>query len=237
MALTSVTRLPGGITNSPVDAALADLKTPNPLVYNYLHNDFNTFVAADWTVAGTAPGVPVAAAGDGGLVALPSTITNPSETSMTLPAATFVPDIGKGLFMQARMTIDNVAGGFLFGMAVATASPITVQPTNGIYIRKGPGAVSPVAILRVGGATVAQVTMDFPALMAAQLYDFAIAYTPEDGALRAFIGVNGVWSGYRLASNPTSLGATLLAPMFSVATALAAIRTLTIDSYYVAKAR
>jgi hypothetical protein len=233
--LSSITRFPGGVNNLSPDSGLADYRDNSPLVYNTMYDDFNKLIAADWTTAGTAPGAAaLAASADGGVVALPTTVTNPSETSTSWNTLSYTPDITKDLFVSARVQIDDATlGGFLFGLSVGSAaSPLGTPPVSGIYFRKPTGAATLQAVLRIASVDVAVATFPDP-VVAATWYHLTIAYTAADGALRAFSGLSAV----RLATNPASLGAVPMGLVFSVRNSSAAIRTLLIDNYLVAKAR
>jgi hypothetical protein len=217
-----------------VSDGLADLKLPTAFDYNLLQDDFNTYVAANWTVGGTLPGVPAlvaGAAGDGGILAIPTTAAV-SETSVALPNLTITPAINKDLFVAARLKLDDaILGGFFFGIGTVAANPLGVSPTDGIYFRKLVGTFTPQVILRIGSVDVAVLTS--PIDMASNTwYDLVIAYTAIDGALRAFVNDGSV----RVATNPASLGGVPMSLIFSARTA-ATLRTLSVDNYLIAKAR
>lgn len=234
MPLSSITRFPGGVTNNSETDELADLRVPSPLIYNMIYDDFNTYTAANWTVAGTTPGVPaISAAADGGVIAIPTTATNPSETSISLPNLTFTPDITKDLFVAGRIRIDDAAAGFLFGLSVGSAaSPIGTQPVGGIYLIKVPGS-DPVGVLRAGSVSLTSPSL--PTIAANTWYDIGIAYTAANGVLNCFMNN----AAARIATNPTVAqfvgAATGLVVSARVATAN--VRTLLLDSYLVAKVR
>lgn len=230
--LSSVTRYPGGVNNQAENAGLADLKFPSSFAYNTFDDDFNTYVAANWTVGGTLPGVPAlvaGAAGDGGILAVPTTAAV-SETTVQAPNLTITPDITKDLFVAGRIKLDDASlGGFFFGIGATTANPLGVSPTAGIYFRKLVGTFTPQLILRVGNADVALVTA--PINMANDTwYNLVIAYTAADGVLRGFVNNAAV----RLATSPASLGGVPMSLLFSARSA-ATLRTLSVDKYLIAK--
>src|SRR5262249_5851515 len=81
--LQTVTRYPGGITNSKVGSLLQDLKMPDPAFYHSIFDDFDKYTAADWVVTETDSGATEAlAAGDGGLLLLQNTAANADLVSL-----------------------------------------------------------------------------------------------------------------------------------------------------------
>ncbi len=186
-------------------------------------------------MAGTAAGVPAqSAAADGGVIAIPTTATNPSETSISALVLSVTPDITKDLFVTARIQISDATAGFLVGLSVGSAaSPIGTPPVGGIFISKQPNA-DPVGILRSGSVSITSAS-SFPTVAANTWYDVGIAYTAADGALRGFMNNAAV----RIASNPTvaQFPGAACGLVISARNGSANVRTLLVDNYLVAKAR
>ena len=66
-----VTRFQNGVTNVGDTSPFAGLRMPDPTLYHTYLDDFDQFVAADWTVTETQAGATQAlTAGDGGWLAL-----------------------------------------------------------------------------------------------------------------------------------------------------------------------
>ena len=229
MPLTSVTRLPGGLSNQPVSSIFADLKQPFPGTYAHYFTDFLPFVAADWTLTGTGS-VAAATVGSGGLININSLAG--AEQSMQSAILPFVPAITKELFFSARIAVDNAGlSGFFAGLVALDGTPYASSPTDGIFIKKTAGVTNATATLRVAGVDVAVQVMDV-SFVAGTFVDVGFAYTPTEGALRAFVGDAAV----RLATNPASFGAAIqMAPALS--SFGAAGRTLAADYVYVAQGR
>jgi hypothetical protein len=231
--LSSITRFPGGVGNSNESSGLADLKIPNPLTYSLMYDDFNAFTVGEWTLAGTGAAA-LQANGDGGIVALTTSGTINTDQSMAFgaPNLTVTPNIGKDLFVAARIQMDDVVnGGFFFGLGTATPAPLAAPPTAGIYFRKLTGSATGKFNLRIGGVNI--VDIDLPVVANATWYDLVIAYTAADGLLRGFVNN----AAFRAATSPASLGTVPLGLIFAARTGTAAIRTMLIDNYLVAKGR
>jgi len=206
-----------------------------PLIYSMMSDDFHGFTAANWTLTGAGAAAHSAGA-DGGVIALSTSGTINTEQSMAFgaPNLTITPDITKDLFVAARVQLDDVVnGGFFFGLSSATGVPLTTPPTNGIYFRKLTGTDTGQITVRVAGTNTYNV--DLPVVASTTWYDLVIAYTADDGALRGYVGNGAV----RVATYPTALtlGSSPLGLVFAVRNQSAAIRTLLIDNYFVAKAR
>ena len=68
------THFTSGVTNVKADGTGGRLKTMDPIKYHMYHNDFDKFVAADFTIttteAGTGSATETVATGDGGLLVI-----------------------------------------------------------------------------------------------------------------------------------------------------------------------
>lgn len=235
MAQSDIARFPSGVNNMPENSGLADLKWPNPLLYNLMYDDFNAFTATDWTLvgAGAAAFQPNA---DGGVVSLATSATINTEQSMAFgaPTLTITPSITKDLVMSARVQLDDVInGGIFFGLGSADGDPLTTPPNDGMYFRKLTGVDIGQFTVRVGGTNIFNVDFQLP--LSGTWYELTMAYSAEDGVMRAYAGNTAA----RVATNPTAgqLPSVPLGLMFAVRNQTAAIRTILIDNYLVAKAR
>lgn len=236
MALSSVTRYPAGVTNVNDASGLADLRFPSSFAYSTMEDDFHTYTAGNWTIAGAAQGVPAlvtGAQGDGGVLGVPTTgATGETSVSMSVPAPTFVLSRTKDFFVAARVRLSVADAGLFFGLSGGSAvTPVLTLPADGIFIRKE-WTLPPTAMLRIGGTTIGT-PVSLPPMVSDQWHDVVIAYTAADGALRAFLD----GGGGRIATNPAAFPTAALGLAFSVRTQAASIRNLLIDNYLVAKAR
>jgi len=219
MALSSVTRLPGGIGNMPVDHALADLREPFDGAYTTFFDDFVPYVAANYTVTAGGGAVAQVTGGAGGRI----TIINAAgaETAIQPAILPFDLSLAKDLFFSTRLMIDDATlSAFFVGLTAADTSPYVSSPTDGIFVKKTAGTVNPSATLRVGGVDIA--TGALGAMVAGQMYDVGFAYTPQDGALRAFAA-----GAVRLIPSTLPVSATPLSA--NISGFGAAARTLTVD--------
>jgi len=235
MAQSDIARFPSGVNNMPENSGLADLRWPNPLLYNLQYDDFNNYRVLEWTSNGGGA-VGLVAGTDGGVVSLSTSAVANNEMSIAYgaPNLTFVPNVSKDLIFAARIQLDDVLnGGFLFGLSVAAVDPLTTPPSDGMYFRKLTGQTAGQFTIRVGGTNVFDVA--FPTMASGVWYDIVAAYSSDDGVFRAFVNDGAV----RVATNPTQaqLGTVPMGVVFSARNQTAAVRTLFIDNYLVAKAR
>ena len=234
MPLASLTRYPGGLTNVDPGDAFADFGMLDPFKYAVVADEFMRYAAAEWTIGGS--GVPaLLAAGDGGILNIPTIATISSEQDMQWgsPAELpFTPDLTKDLWFAARIRLDGVSRtSFHVGLDIADASPIASDPTNGIYIRKGDNTSIPTAVLRLAGVDAATVAIG--TMVDNAWYEFVIAYTAANGVLNAFQNN----AAYRLATNPAALPSVALGINLALTNNTAVIRTMGVDYFMAAKQR
>lgn len=228
MPLTSVTRLPGGITNQGVDAGLADLRKEFAGVYVTYFDDFIPFTAANYTVTGTGSAAQIAGAAGGQISVISSAGGEQALQPIVFP---FTLEATKDFFFQARAMIDDASlSGFFIGISAADISPYASAPTDGLWFRKTAGATGVTATLRAGSVDIATALfVNNP--VAGVMYDWSFAYTPQDGVLRAAISGLGAMRLIPSAPLPT----VAMAP--NISSFGAAARTLACDYIYAAKGR
>ena len=237
--LTSVTRTPGGDNDCPPSRAWADYKQQDFTRYNFYWEDFNVYrPATDFTTTGTVAQVNGT---DGGVISLASTTTVEANVQLggTAPTRSILPDLTKDLWVAAMINLpvaapnDPLNSAFFMGLAPSNATPIATPPTDGFYISKAAGSAVPQAVLRVASATLFSVPLPL-SFVAGTWFEFVIAYTAQDGALRAFVNDAGV----RVASSPASFPGIPLSFNLSIGPGTtAAIQTLQFDYFMQAKAR
>jgi hypothetical protein len=101
MANLLVTRFPNGVTNVSEDSPFADLAMPAPTLFHTYMEDFDYYVAGDWTVTETDAGATEALAdGDGGLLLLTNTAADNDLVAMQKKGNSFTFTAGKKLFLN-----------------------------------------------------------------------------------------------------------------------------------------
>lgn len=249
----TVSRFPPGLNNVKENGMFSDMFVPDRIakVHEY-PQDFDQFVAGDWTVTGT--GTSALAAGDGGLILISSLLSS-FELIQKVPANF---QLTKNFRAWGRFvaSVDSILGALVLGLINATAAPFTpANITDGIYmLTDGTGAVS--FILAVAGVktTLASgvILVGGGTFVFEWYYDGAVyaAAQPNGRVIFSIANIPGVTSGVSAnfrgeigGGNTSQLmpatfpGAVNLAPLAGVNATTAVARVLTLDTLYVAKDR
>ena len=111
------THFTSGVTNVKAEGTGGRLKTPDPIKYHMYHNDFDKFVAADFTIttteAGTGSATETIVTGDGGLLAITNAAGDDDldalqwkgHASGTIENYKF--EAGKDLFFSCRFKVND----------------------------------------------------------------------------------------------------------------------------------
>jgi len=153
------TAMPNGLTNAASYQTMAQAGIPDPSWAHVYHNDFDTFLASDWTITKTGTGTTALTAGDGGLLLLTNTTGASDAIYMQLVAAGFKLVAGKDVFFKFVGTLSAVVNDvFYCGLINTTTTPAT--PADGVYIIKPTGAAALQLVTMVGSVAT---TVNFPA--------------------------------------------------------------------------
>lgn len=132
-------RFPFGVTNVAKPHPLAMMGLPSPLAYHTYFNDFDHYVANDWTITnvGTTPTQALTDV-DGGCLLLTMAATDDSSSFLQKKGESFLVASGKKLFFAARFKVsDATQSDFVMGLQVTDTTPLDV--TDGIYFQKDDG--------------------------------------------------------------------------------------------------
>jgi len=132
-------RFPFGVTNVEKHTPFAQLGLPLPMTYHTYFNDFDHYVAGDWTITnvGTTPTQALTDV-DGGALLLTMAATDDSSSFLQKKGESFLPTSGKKLFFAARFKVsDATQSDFVVGLQVTDTTPLDV--TDGIYFQKDDG--------------------------------------------------------------------------------------------------
>jgi hypothetical protein len=235
MSLTSisVTRFPVAVNNSPVGSIFNNIRVLDPTQYHTFFDDFDAYVAANWTVTETDSGATEALAnGDGGLLLLTNTAADNDLVQLVKVGESFSMEAGKELYFRTRFKVSNATQSDVVVGLQVTNTDGSGAVTDGLYFFKADDATSISVVLRKNattGSTTAVVTT-----MADDTFIVLEAY--YDGVDRLYYGYNGNVVGYLDASS-TFLPDTTLAPMMEIKNGNAVARTMTMDYLFAAKAR
>ncbi len=212
-----VTRYPNGVTNVAVNDIFNSLKMPDPNQYHVFSEDFDTYLASDWTVTviGTTP---TAALDNDGI-------------ALQLVKETFFPVAGKKTFFFSRFKLsDATQMDFLVGLQITDTTPF--DATDGIYFIKADDAATLSVICRKNTST-GSTTAVVGTLADNTFVTVAFFY---DGVDRLYYALNGTAQGYLDASSTflPDAGLTVSVAMLNGA---AASKVATVDRIWAAQER
>jgi hypothetical protein len=225
-------RYPSGVSIEKPGHPMADLPIPNPSKLSLYYNDFNTYLASDWTVVAGGAGSGVAlSAGVGGVVTL-TTATSGTESISGNPSFNFTAGTsavqGLRTWFESNVTLDATVANPDYAVGLMKGTPGLTSPTDGVWFTKATGAtVWSLVIKATAGSTT---TIALPASTvptASQIVDLAFLFDGSKNILyvyfnKALIGTVGTGGslGTSLANLPAStiLCAPAAANVFHTAT-------------------
>lgn len=249
------TRTPGGLTNAAPGQTLANYGLLDPSWAHTYFNDFDTYVASEWTVTAVGTDTEALTPFDGGALLLTTGAVAADAVYMQLVDASF--KIGsqltppKDTFFKFSGQLSTASTStFYAGLIATSATPLAAA--DGLYIYKAVGAATLALVSVIGGVTT---TVPFPAsciITANTPFEVGI-HVDTQGNVEAFwnptTGLNPVGysqSAAGLASGPVArltAGATpvvttaLLNVSFGVMTSTALAVALTADYILAARHR
>lgn len=227
------TRFPGGVTNASPSSALGNLITMDPTLIHSYFEDFDIYLATDWTVTETQAGATQAiVSGDNGQLALTNTAADDDINAIRLANTTFVIDTSKPFWLACRLKVSDVLQSeVLFGLVDTMAA---FNPSDGVYLYKADGAV-PIRLSIEKSSATTNASADSSATSAVNdtFVTLAITYNPHDRLVRGW--VNDAQFG--VISDLTNMPTVALAPAIGLRNGEAVAKTLTVDYLFAAKQR
>jgi len=233
MGNISNTRFPYGLTNVSEVDLFADMVQPDPTLFHTYFNDFDTYVAGDWTVTETDAGATQAlTAGDGGLLLITNTAADNDLVALQKNPAAFTFTAGKKTFFRCRFKVsDATQSDLVFGLQVVDTTPLDV--TDGIYFLKADGAATVDFICRKNASTGSTSASAVATMANDTFIELGFYY---DGQSKVAYEVNGSVLG-SLDASSTYLPDTTCTVSFALQNGEAVAKTMTVDYVYVAKER
>jgi hypothetical protein len=227
----SVTRLPLGLsTRKSIDPFGAYFHPDQTDQHEYF-NDFNTYVAGDWTITVVGTSTPALVAGDGGLLAIATSATSGDSAFLQKTIASFLMETGKPTWFGCRFKVSTLATTVVFGLQVIDTTPLDV--TDGIYFLSTTATGAITGICRKNATTGS--TSAAVGTLVADTYTELAWYWDGKDTVNFYqdrvqkSSVTGVAASY--------LPDTTLTMSFGVQTDSANARTMTVDSFFAAKSR
>ena len=175
------THFTSGVTNVTADSTFGKVKAPDPTKYHMYHNDFDTYLASDWTITTTEGGSGDASEalgdGDGGLLVITNDDADDDNDFLQLVKEGFKYEADKQLAFKARFkTSDADASDVVMGLQLTDTSPLDV--TDGIFFLVTDGSTTLQFIVEKDGT---QSTLDLSTAMADDTFmSVGFVYTPAD---------------------------------------------------------
>jgi len=105
------THFTSGVTNVGADSTLGKLKAPAPHKYHTYFNDFDTYLASDWTITttedGTGSATEALADGDGGLLLVTNAAGDNDHDFFQLVKEGYKYEAGKQLAFNIRFKTND----------------------------------------------------------------------------------------------------------------------------------
>ena len=226
----SNTRFPFGVTNVGDSSMYADMGQNAPSVFHNYFEDFDYYVAGDWTVTETdAAATEALTNGDGGQLLITNTAADNDLVAMQKKGESFTFASGKKLWFESRFKVsDATQSDVVMGLQVTDTTPLAVA--NGVFFLKSDGAATADLVLTKAGTST---TNSAVATLADDTF-ITLGFYYDGGSLYYF--VNGVLKGTSVVTNlPAS--STTLTVSFAIQNGEAAAKTMTVDYIFVAKER
>lgn len=140
--MSEPTRSPNGVTNvSPTDA-MAHFGVPDPSQWHTFFDDFDRYVAGDWTITTTEAGVGSATEAltdeDGGVLLITNDSADNDADFFQKVGESFLMEAGKKAVFKARFKVsDATQSDFVMGLQITDTTPLDV--TDGIFFQKDDG--------------------------------------------------------------------------------------------------
>jgi hypothetical protein len=230
MADTINTRFPFGLTNVGESNSLADLGMPSPTKFHSYMEDFDYYVAGDWTVTETDAGATQALTdGDGGLLLVTNTAADNDLVGIQKKGESFRFASGKKLFFEARFKVsDATQSDLAIGLQITDTTPLDI--TDGVFFLKADGSTSVSFLVEKNNTAT---TTSAVATMADDTF-ITLGFNYNGGSVMEYC-VNGVVAGTSAVTNlPDDED---LAISFALQNGEAVAKTMTVDYIFVAKER
>lgn len=227
----TVTRYPSGVTNVTAENTLGGMGQLDPTKFHTYFNDFDTFLASDWTITAVGTGTTSLISGDGGLLSVVTSAAAPDSRAHQITVASFTFTPGKRMFFKTAVTISNATlSVFQAGLIAIDTTPTDV--TDGIYFLK-PAATTNIGAFVRRDATTGNIQNLNIGQMTTDLTSFGFYY---DGRETVEFYIND-----RIAASIPATAVNFpdiaMAPSFFLGNGDAVARTLNVDYIFAAKER
>lgn len=143
--MPSPIRYPNGVTNASRTGVTKNYGAPDPTKYHVFHDDFDRYVAADWTITTTEAGAGSATEAltdaDGGALLITNDAADNDLDFFQKVGESFTFESGKPLWFKARFKVsDATQSDFVIGLQITDTTMLDV--TDGVFFQKDDGDAS-----------------------------------------------------------------------------------------------
>lgn len=225
----SVTRFTSGVTNVTKENTLGQYGLPAPQSFHTYFNDFDTYVAADWTITEVGTGSRALTNEDGGVLLITNGATDDNSNFFNKVGESFLMEANKKAFFEARIkSSEATQSDIVLGLQITDTTPLDV--TDGIFFLKSDGdALFDFIVEKYSTATT---TSEVATLVDDTYITLGFAF---DGKSEIAIFVNGAQVGTSVGTNiPNDEELTI---SFGIQNGEAVAHTLSVDYIFAAKER
>ena len=228
------THFPSGVTNVSSTGTEGLIKQPSRHKYHEYFNDFDAYLASDWTIttteAGTGSATEALGDGDGGLLVVTNAAGDNDHDFFQLVKEGFKYEADKQLAFFARLkTSDADASDVVAGLQLTDTTPLDV--TDGIFFLLTDGSTTVQFIVEKNSS---QSTLDLSTAAADDTFmTVGFVYNPKDQKFHVY--QNNVLAGTVVNTNaPDDEELTV---SFGIQNGAAAAKVLTVDYVHALKER
>lgn len=230
------TNFPNGVTNQALSATTGAMGFPDPSAFHTWFDDFDDYVAAEWTITETGVGTRAVGNLDGGILVVTNAAADNdanflqwSGSTNAATVETFKFETERELWFKARFKISDATQSDLFmGLYVTDTDPVG-GIVDGVYFTKADGSTT-LSLVVVKNSTATTTTA---ATLANDTY-VTVGYH-YDGASKIEIFVNDVRVANSVTTNlPDDEELTV---SFGIQNGEAVAKILSLDYLLVSKAR
>lgn len=139
--MTDPTRFPNGVSNANLNTVFADMGLLDPSKFHKYENDFDTYIAANWTITSVGAATRALANEDGGALLITNAAADDDSSFLNKKGESFKFVAGKKLAFKARFKISEVLqSDMIIGLQITDTTPLDV--TDGVFFQKSDGSAN-----------------------------------------------------------------------------------------------
>lgn len=224
------TNFDNGVTNRPAGTLFGSLKTFDPTRFHTYFEDFDYYVAADWTVTEVGAATQVLTNENGGVLLVTNAGADNNSSFSQKVGESFLFELGKPLYFKARFKVnDATQSDVVMGLQITDTTPLDV--TDGVFFIKNDGETDFTLVIEKDNT---QTTIADVANLANDTFITLGFY---------WDGIDSIWVGTgNTARQRVAVGSNLpddeeLTISFGIQNGEAAAKTMSIDYIFVAQER